>query len=83
MNQLTEEARIAEIWERRLEEQEERNLSRLYEWAAKKFNRDGHWPALTPHRFQNQHHGNTGIIKFPRKKRQYIGAMPDGGPEAA
>lgn len=64
-------------------EQTIRNRKRGYAWQCRWLNRFGQWKELSPYRFQNQRHGNSNIIKMPRRKRQIVGAQYPTGPEAA
>lgn len=83
MNELTQEAYIAQVWEERAKEQDQRNSSRLYEWAGKRYQQTGRWPALSPYRFKHQHHSNVTVLKFPRRKHQIMGSNLPTEPDTA
>jgi len=56
----------------RMNEQIARNTSRAYKWSWTFFCHMRRFPALFP-RPQEEQHGNTTVVSFPRRKRQIIG----------
>jgi len=83
----------------RAAEEQARNLERRLAWARRVFDREGRWPSLAPsgvwrrilelrmRRSTSRHflagHGNSNVVPFPRRRRQYMHTRLPEPPEAA
>ncbi|HEB94355.1 MAG TPA: hypothetical protein ENI94_13020 [Gammaproteobacteria bacterium] len=80
----------------RAAELEERNRQRRIAWARRVYESTGRTPSIHPagpwfidgllakrHRLRTEQHGNTAIVPFPRRKRQYMHTRLPEPPEAA